>query len=199
MPYPAPEHPGTAGKSSDRADQQALNELRYKRYLEHLAGFEPGESDLSDEEILSRRAARNSGVQRLKSAMTVVSGPGMACVPFEAVLGQLKARPGMVEHLEGIDLDGDGVADISFAPHPMDYAGQMRWQAMARERAQKAALRKFVNNKVLLAHLEAHDPLFPHVKHFVESFIRPSPKGSGAPCWKRSNALRARSWICTWI
>jgi len=92
MPYPDPASPGLAGNPGDWADRQALNELRYKRYLEHLAGFEPGESDLSDEEILARRAARNSDVQQPKPAPTAMSGPGMARVPFDAVLGQLKAR-----------------------------------------------------------------------------------------------------------
>ncbi len=42
--------------ASEAADRQALNEQRYKRYIEHLAGFAPGESDLPDEEIMRRRA-----------------------------------------------------------------------------------------------------------------------------------------------
>jgi len=55
MPYPTTA--GPAGyAATGAAGQQAANELRYKRYLEHLAGFAPGESDLSDEEILRRRA-----------------------------------------------------------------------------------------------------------------------------------------------
>ena len=108
--------------------------------------------------------------------------------PFEAVLAQLTMRPGMVEHLEGIDLDGDGVPDMPLGQpspqmlaHPM---GRMQWQALMQDRQhkmrtahQRRAQRKEINNQVLLAHLQANDPLFTQVHAKVEEFVRTlSPK-----------------------
>ena len=107
-------------------------------------------------------------------------------MPFETILAQLKARPGMIEHLEGIDLDGDGIPDIPFSsppPHMMaDPMGRMHWQAMMQNRQQasqarqmRRAQRKAVNNEALLAHLRANDPLFEHVKRWIEAFVESLP------------------------
>jgi len=76
-------------------------------------------------------------------------------------------RPGMTEHLEGIDLDGDGIPDIPIGPPPMDPMGRMQWQSMMQQKQQMAqiaqarkAQRKDANNKILLTALQASDPLF---------------------------------------
>ncbi|MFP5240536.1 MAG: hypothetical protein ACLGQW_11955, partial [Acidobacteriota bacterium] len=95
-----------------------------------LAGFAPGESELPDEEILRRRAARQEAQpfqggftgqpsQSTQMAPTEGAQPGgSARAPVQAVLAQLMSRPGMIEHLEGIDLDGDGLPDIPLGPPP---------------------------------------------------------------------------------
>ncbi|MFP5223085.1 MAG: hypothetical protein ACLGSA_12410 [Acidobacteriota bacterium] len=124
--------------------------------------------------------------------MPYFTPPGPGHQPFEAVLAQLTMRPGMIEHLEGIDLDGDGVPDLpldlpspQMLAHPM---GRMQWQAMMQDRQHKIraahqrralgrAQRKEINNQVLLAHLQANDPLFAQVHAKVEEFVRTlSPK-----------------------
>jgi len=109
------------------------------------------------------------------------AGPGHQ--PFEAVLAQLTMRPGMIEHLEGIDLDDDGVPDMPLGqPNPQMLAhpmGRMQWQALMLDRQhkmrtahQRRAQRKEINNQVLLAHLKANDPLFAQVHAKVGEFVR---------------------------
>ncbi|WP_027189553.1 hypothetical protein [Fundidesulfovibrio putealis] len=120
--------------------------------------------------------------------MPYFTPPGPGHQPFEAVLAQLTMRPGMIEHLEGIDLDGDGIPDLPLGQpspqmlaHPM---GRMQWQAMMQDRQntmraahQRHTQRKEINNQVLLAHLQANDPLFMQVHAKVGEFVRTlSPK-----------------------
>ncbi|MFP5220983.1 MAG: hypothetical protein ACLGSA_01700 [Acidobacteriota bacterium] len=53
MPYPT--QAGTADPTAMGAmDEQARKRLVYERYLDHISGFAPGESELSDEEIMRR-------------------------------------------------------------------------------------------------------------------------------------------------
>ncbi|WP_243358364.1 hypothetical protein [Fundidesulfovibrio terrae] len=188
MPYPTTA--GPAGYAAAGAvDQQAANELRYKRYLEHLAGFAPGESDLPDEEILRRRAMAQGTPQPQAgtgyapgSAMPQPGQPAPSQVPLQAILASLKARPGMIEHLEGIDVDGDGIPDAPMGPPPMDPMGRMQWQNMMAQRKQmmqaaqqRRAQRKLVNNQAMLAVLQSNDPLFGYVLRRLEGYVRSLP------------------------
>ncbi|WP_027191912.1 hypothetical protein [Fundidesulfovibrio putealis] len=199
MPYPT--QAGTADPTAMGAmDEQARKRLVYERYLDHIAGFAPGESELSDEEIMRRRQLQAQGQpQGYPRNQGGMPSPGYAPgapgrqpmqagggqVPFEAILAQLKARPGMVEHLEGIDLDGDGVPDIPFQPSPQmmaDPMGRMQWQAMLQNRQrmmqgaqQRRAQRKEVNNQVLLATLQANDPLFDPTYNRLCSYVQQLP------------------------
>ena len=205
MPYPT--QAGTADPTAMGAmDEQARKRLVYERYLDHIAGFAPGESELSDEEIMRRRQLQAQGQPQgyprnqggMPSPGYAPGAPGrqpgqpmqagqtgMGQVPFEAILAQLKARPGMIEHLEGIDLDGDGVPDIPFQPSPQmmaDPMGRMQWQAMLQNRqrmmqgAQQSRIqRKEVNNQVLLATLQANDPLFQKTYGRVANYVRSLP------------------------
>ncbi|MFP5220981.1 MAG: hypothetical protein ACLGSA_01690 [Acidobacteriota bacterium] len=199
MPYPT--QAGTADPTAMGAmDEQARKRLVYERYLDHISGFAPGESELSDEEIMRRRQLQSQGQpQDYPRNQGSMPSPGYAPgapgrqpmqagagqVPFEAILAQLKARPGMVEHLEGIDLDGDGVPDIPFQPSPQmmaDPMGRMQWQAMLQNRQrmmqaaqQRRAQRKEVNNQVLLATLQANDPLFAEVYGRLQRYFQTMP------------------------
>ncbi|MFP5222691.1 MAG: hypothetical protein ACLGSA_10420 [Acidobacteriota bacterium] len=193
MPYPT---------DSGLSDEQARKRQLYEDALDRFAGFEPGESQpgesqLTDDQIMARRAAR--GLSATSGAPGAFqphsqfpsfrqSTPGANAMPFETILAQLKARPGMIEHLEGIDLDGDSIPDIPFSsppPHMMaDPMGRMQWQAMMQNRQQamqakqiRRAQRKAVNNEALLAHLRANDPLFEQVHAKIGDFVRTlSPK-----------------------
>ncbi|MFP5223534.1 MAG: hypothetical protein ACLGSA_14680 [Acidobacteriota bacterium] len=184
MPYPT---------DTGLADEQARKRQLYEDALDRFAGFEPGESQLTDDQIMARRAARGqagapgtSGAFQRQRPLPPFGQPipGASTMPFEAVLAQLKARPGMIEHLEGIDLDGDGIPDIPFQPSPEMMAhpmGRMQWQAMLQSRQQasqmRRAQRKAVNNETLLAHLRANDPLFEQVHAKIGDFVRTlSPK-----------------------
>jgi len=165
------------------ADEKAAKRQRYEEALDRWAGFEPGESQLSDEEIMARRTARQRAAAPQKQAFARTGAPQ---IPFNALVAQLMMRPGMAEHLEGIDLDGDGVPDAPLSPPPMDPMGRMQWQAMMRQRQQMAqaaqmrkAQRKAVNNQVILTQLSAQDPLFPHVKRWIENFLESLPARIG--------------------
>jgi len=203
MPYST--QAGTADPTAMGAmDEQARKRLVYERYLDHISGFAPGESELSDEEIMRRRQLQAQGQPQgppqnqggMPSPGYTPGAPagqtgqpmqtGAGQVPFEAILAQLKARPGMVEHLEGIDLDGDGVPDIPFQPSPQmmaDPMGRMQWQAMLQNRQnkmqaaqQRRTQRKEVNNQVLLATLQANDPLFQQTYTRLVSYVRRLPE-----------------------
>jgi len=186
MPYPT---------DTGHADEQAIKRQRYEDALDRFAGFEPGESQLTDDQIMARRAARGqaatSGAPGVFQPQSPFQSPRQSshsanAIPFETILAQLKARPGMIEHLEGIDLDGDGIPDIPFSslpPHMMaDPMARMQWQAMMQNRQQasqarqmRRAQRKAVNNEALLVHLRANDPLFEHVKRWIETFVESLP------------------------
>jgi hypothetical protein len=185
MPYPT-----QAGSTETGfADEQARKRQLYEEALDRFAGFEPGESQLSDEQIMARRAKRqqsgvSAGFSRQQS-LAHFAQRGVNNIPFETLLAHLKARPGMVEHLEGIDLDGDGTPDIPLQPSPQMMAhpmGRMQWQAMlqnhqraAQARQARRAQRKAVNNEMLLAYLRTHDPLFGVVHAKVEAYVRALP------------------------
>jgi len=103
-------------------------------------------------------------------------------VPLDTILSALKTHPGMVQHLEGIDVDGDKVPDMPPGPPPMDPMGRLQWQNMMAQRQQmmrmaqqRRAQRKAVNNQTMLAHLQAHDPIFELVHHKVGEFLRLLP------------------------
>ena len=186
MPYPT---------NTGLADEQARKRQLYEHALDRFAGFEPGESQLTDDQILARRAARgqsatsgDSGAFQPQSQFPPFrqSTLGANAMPFETILAQLKARPGMIEHLEGIDLDGDGIPDIPFGSPPpqmmADPMARMQWQAMMQNRQQASQARqmrraqhKAVNNEALLAHLRANDPLFEHVKRWIDTFVESLP------------------------
>ncbi|WP_027191086.1 hypothetical protein [Fundidesulfovibrio putealis] len=179
MPYPV-------NIGSDLADEQARKRKLYEDALDRFAGFEPGESQLSDEQIMARRAARQqSGVPAGLSRhqpFAQFAQRGVNHIPFETLLAHLKAQPGMVEHLEGIDLDGDGIPDIPPQPSPQMMAppmGRMQWQAMLQNHQQarhaRRAQRKAVNNEMLLAYLRTHDPLFGLVHAKVEAYVKALP------------------------
>jgi len=182
MPYPNPSDPGFA-------DEQARKRQLYEEALDRFAGFEPGESQLTDEQIMARRAARQkSGVSAgfpQQQSYTRFDQRGVNDIPFDTLLAHLKAQPGMVEHLEGIDLDGDGIPDIPPQPSPQMMAhpmGRMQWQAMlqnhqqaVRARQARRAQRKAVNNEALLAYLKTHDPLFGVVHAKVEAYVKALP------------------------
>ena len=198
MPYPT---------DTGLSDEQAIKRQRYEDALDRFAGFEPGESQLTDDQIMARRAARGQagapgapGAFQHQSPFPSFrqSTPGANAMPFETILAQLKARPGMIEHLEGIDLDGDGIPDIPFSsppPHMMaDPMARMQWQAMMNSRQQakqakqmRRAQRKAVNNEALLAHLRANDPLFEQVHAKIGDFVRTLSLKLQRPCgpWKR--------------
>jgi len=173
MPYPDQTGTGLTG-------EQAAKRQRYEDALDRWAGFEPGESQLSDEEIMARRAARQRASAHQPQSP---AGYGAPQVPFDAVIAQLMTRPGMAEHLEGIGLDGDGIPDVPMGPPPMAPMGRMQWQAMMQHRQRMAqarkAQRKAVNNQVILAQLQAHDPLYPHVKRWIEHFVESLPARLG--------------------
>ncbi|KAF0235031.1 MAG: hypothetical protein FD177_190 [Desulfovibrionaceae bacterium] len=180
MPYPT---------DTGLSDEQARKRQQYEEALGRFAGFEPSESQLTDDQIMARRAARGqesaSGAFHHQSPLPPFRQPisGASAMPFETILAQLKARPGMIEHLEGIDLDGDGIPDIPFGSSPpqmmADPMARMQWQAMMQNRQQakqmRRAQRKAVNNEALLAHLRANDPLFVHVKRWIEAFVETLP------------------------
>ncbi|WP_243368429.1 hypothetical protein [Fundidesulfovibrio soli] len=185
MPYPTMS--GPAGQQSS-ADGQARNELAYRRYLEQLAGFAPGESELPDEEILRRRALAQDAGQPGQAAPRNLPPQGstqpVAAAPdaLRSALAQLAARPGMIEHLEGIDLDGDGLPDIPLGPPPMNPMARAQWQAAVanrqrrgQERQVRRAQRKVVNNQVMLAVLKANDPLFGRLYTWIDSFVESLP------------------------
>jgi hypothetical protein len=183
MPYPTTA--GPVGSAAGAADPQALNELRYKRYLEHLSGFAPGESDLPDEEVLRRRAMAQGSPQPQPgfAPSQIAAQPARSLPPMQPILAQLMARPGMIEHMEGIDLDGDGVPDAPLGPPPMDPMGRTQWQNMMAQRQQmmqaaqaRRAQRKAVNNQAMLAVLKANDPLFDRVYGWLDSFIESLPQ-----------------------
>lgn len=103
-------------------------------------------------------------------------------VPLEPILALINAHPGMVEHLEGIDLDGDGIPDIPAGPPPSDPAGRAWWQDMTARRQQalvqaqtRRAGRKQHNNQVMLATLKARDPLFDKVYSRLDSYVDSLP------------------------
>lgn len=185
MPYPT---------DTGLADEQARTRQLYEDALDRFAGFEPGESQLTDDQIMALRAARGQEATSGASGAFPHQSPflsfrqailGASAMPFETVLAQLKARPGMIEHLEGIDLDWDGIPDIPLQPSPemmADPMARMQWQAMMQNRQQasqarqmRRAQRKAVNNEALLAHLRANDPLFVHVKRWIEAFLESLP------------------------
>lgn len=184
MPYPT--QAGPAGSAAmGAADQQAANELRYKRYIEHLAGFAPGESDLPDEETLRRHAMAAANLQSAAPAAQAQAQAQATArqAPFQAVLADLKMRPGMVEHLEGIDVDGDGVPDAPLGPPPMDPMGRMQWQNLMAQRQrmlqaarQRSAQRKARNNQIMLAVLQANDPLFEATYTRLCSYVQRLPE-----------------------
>jgi len=172
MPYP--DQTGTG-----LTDEQAAKRQRYEDALDRWAGFEPGESQLVGEEIMARRAARQRAAAHQPQSAAGYSPPQ---VPFDAVIAQLMTRPGMAEHLEGIDLDGDGIPDVPMGQPPMDPMGRMQWQSMMQQRQQMAqvaqarkAQRKAVNNQVILAQLQARDPMFPHVQRWIKNFVDSLP------------------------
>jgi len=83
----------------------------------------------SDQRVLSPAEAHAARLARYEQALDAACGitregepahpapqpqtkPRFNPVPFESVLRQVMVLPGMIHHLEGIDLDGDGVADI---------------------------------------------------------------------------------------
>ncbi|MFP5223593.1 MAG: hypothetical protein ACLGSA_14980 [Acidobacteriota bacterium] len=185
MPYPT-----QAGSTETGfADEQAIKRQRYEEALDRFAGFEPGESQLSDEQILARRAARQqsgvpAGFSRQQPSAQFAQR-GVNDIPFDTLLAHLKAQPGMVEHLEGIDLDGDGIPDIPPQPSPQMMAhpmGRMQWQAMVQDHQQAVQARqasrvqrKAVNNEMLLAYLRTHDPLFGVVHAKVEAYVKALP------------------------
>lgn len=182
MPYPNSSDPGLN-------DEQARKRQLYEKALDRFAGFEPGESQLSDEQIMARRAARQqSGVSAgffRQQPPAQFPRQTVNDIPFDTLLAHLKARPGMVEHLEGIDLDGDGIPDIPPQPSPQMMAhpmGRMQWQTMlqnhqqaAQARQARRAQRKAVNNEALLAYLRTHDPLFGVVHAKVEAYVKALP------------------------
>ena len=182
MPYPT-----QAGSTETGfADEQARKRQQYEDALDRFAGFEPGESQLSDEQIMARRAARQQlgvpvGFSR-QQPFAQFAQRGVNDIPFDTLLAHLKAQPGMVEHLEGIDLDGDGIPDIPPQPSPQMMAhpmGRMQWQAMLQNHQQarqaRRAQRKAVNNEALLAYLKTHDPLFGVVHAKVEAYVKALP------------------------
>jgi len=185
MTYPNPTGPaGSAAMGA--ADEQALKLRRYEEALDRFAGFEPGEYQLSDEEIMARRAARAAASNQGRPASGMGAAPMPQSVPAipptQAILAQLRARPGMLEHLEGIDLDGDGIPDIPMGPPPMDPMGRMEWQAMMQQKQQMAqaaqarkARRKESNNQILLATLQATDPLFGATYTRLTEYIQSLP------------------------
>ncbi|WP_243358488.1 hypothetical protein [Fundidesulfovibrio terrae] len=112
------------------------------------------------------------------------AGPAGNCAssPLRAALAQLAMRPGMLEHLEGIDVDGDGVPDVPLGPPPMNPMGRMQWQNAMAHRQQmmqaaqaRRAQRADVNNRVMLATLEAHDPIFRQVHRKIGEYVTTLP------------------------
>ncbi|WP_243358247.1 hypothetical protein [Fundidesulfovibrio terrae] len=117
----------------------------------------------------------------------------MPRTPFQSILARLMATPGMINHLNAVDIDGDGNPDVMIpplGPPPQDPMGRMRWQAMAEQRsrlvetynrnkAQGRAARKNNNDNTLLQTLAAADPLFPTVYPMVADYIRHLPRGLG--------------------
>ncbi len=164
-------------------DEQAAKRRRYEEALDRFAGFEPGESQLSDEEIMARRAARQRGLsQRRGRAVPPAAHPGQT-TSFESLVNRLLLYPGMAEHLEGMDLDGDGIPDIPIGPPPSDPGQFMRWRAamtnrqtMLQAARSRRSIRKEHNNQLLLRHLRAHDPLFEQVQKKLQDFVRHLPE-----------------------
>jgi len=102
--------------------------------------------------------------------------------PLRAALAQLAMRPGMLEHLEGIDVDGDSVPGIPPGPPPTDPTGRMQWQNMMTHRQQmmqaaqaRRTRRADANNQIVLATLEAHDPLFRQVHRKIVKYVTALP------------------------
>jgi hypothetical protein len=119
--------------------EQAANEERHQQSLDRFFGPETRDP--------SARPALPLGAPAVATAPAGIAGgrPGAFAnpqtapnVPFEVLVSQLQMQPGMMEHLDGIDLDGDGVPDIPLGPPPGDHMGRMQWQAMM-QRAQAAA------------------------------------------------------------
>lgn len=102
--------------------------------------------------------------------------------PLRAAMAQLAMRPGMIEHLEGIDVDGDGVPDVPLGPPPMNPMARMQWQNAMAQRQQmmqtaqaRRAQRADENNRVMLATLEAHDPIFRRVHRKIGEYVTTLP------------------------
>ncbi|GFK95912.1 hypothetical protein NNJEOMEG_03785 [Fundidesulfovibrio magnetotacticus] len=194
MPYPTPTG---AASALNPADQQALKRLRYERALDVSVGISPEESQFPEAYAQQPQAGFDPMGQQMRfqqgqaapgqfqPAQQAQPGPrsmpGSGAVPpFQDILRAVIAQPGMAHHLEGIDLDGDGIPDVP--PPPMDPMARMQWQAMVQNRqlALQAAMarrakRKDVNNNVLLSVLQSADPLFGEIYTRLSGYVNSLP------------------------
>jgi len=158
MPYPI--HSGQGP-----VDEYAAKRERNERALDAACGIVPEQREQS-------RPTRPGHAVRL--------------VPFETILSRVLTQPGMPQHLEGIDLDGDGIPDIPphllMGPPPAHPMERMQWQTLLENRQrqinearQRRARRKESGNQALLRTLRENDPLFTHVTRWIENFVDSLP------------------------
>jgi hypothetical protein len=166
-------------------DPQTLNRLRHEQSLDRWFGPESREYPPAMEpqgQMMAQQAPEAGQPQpdpRQMQALMAARQSAPAGVPFDAIRAQIMMQPGMPQHLEGIDLDGDGVPDtLPMGPPPMDPMGRMQWQQMMDQRQQMAqanmqrkAQRKAVNNVILMKMLQANDPLFEPTHQRLMSYI----------------------------
>jgi hypothetical protein len=159
---------------------QTANEERHQQSLDRFFGPETREPKNFQQEVMARPVTRQNAAP---PAPRPFARPAVSLPAFDAIEGRIRMVPGMVRHLEGIDLDGDGVADIPLGPPPphvmMDPMGRMQWQAMAEHRRRamrhERQQRKERGNEALLRLLAALDPLCGHVRGKVHDFVSALP------------------------
>ncbi len=201
MPYPnsGGYQPTAPASATGAMDAEALKQERYRLYMdEMLNGGDQAAQDGTPSETNNQQPMPQNGGQPQPQGMAQGQMRGqmqgqarsMNAVPFEAVMQRLLQTPGMVQHLQGGDADGDVPDFPSLGPPPSDPQDYRDWQVMnlMQQQMKQVFLQKNrrnrfesrqMNDQRMLQNLEAHDPLFKVVSPMMKNYFDhlPGPLG----------------------
>ena len=200
MPYPNSGgfQPAAPASAPGAMDEEALKQERFRQYMDAMLNggdeaAQDGDPSGTSNQQQMPQGGDQAQAQALAQAQAQAQGQArpMNSVPFEAVMQRLIQTPGVLQHLQGGDANGDGVPDFPpLGPPPSNPQDYRDWQMMGLMQQQMKrvffqnnqrdrAERKEFNDQRLLQSLEAHDPLFSTAFPVLKNYLAhlPGPLG----------------------